>query len=107
MRETSRVDHRVNTCERVRHIARRCEVAHHSAARLRRQHGRAPQQSADLVATLRQLLEQMAADKASAAGERDKRNTHESAPILRRVAKLWSTFETRMHPIGSMTICTG
>ena len=85
MRETGRMDHGVNACERVRHVARRCEVAHHSAARLRRQHGRAAQQNADLIASLWQLLEQMAADEASGAGERNEGDTHASAPTLRRV----------------------
>ena len=103
MREAGRVDHRIDACERVRHVARRCEIADHGADRLRRQYGRAAQQNADLVAALRQLLEQMAADEARGAGERDERDTHESAPTKRRVAKLWSTVETRMHSIDGIT----
>src|SRR6478735_7029910 len=101
VRETGRVDHRINACERIRHVAWRREIAHHGATRLRRQHGRAAQQNADLVAALRQLLEQMPPDEASGTGERNERNTHGSAPTIRQVGNLWSTVETRMLPIAS------
>src|SRR5262249_3637561 len=76
------------------------------AARLWRQHGRTAQQNANLVTTLRQLLEQMAADEASAAGERDKRDPHVGAPTRRRVAKLGGMDEPRMYPSG-IPSCTG
>jgi hypothetical protein len=68
--------------------------------RLRPQHGRAAQKNADLVAALRQLLEQMAA-KPVAPVSATRRILMRGAPS--RVAKPWRTVETRKHSIGGIT----
>ena len=101
VRDAGRVDHRIDAGERRRHVLRPGEIADDGAGRLRRQGGRAPQEHADAIAALRQLAQEMAADEAGGAGQRDERAGHAGSLRPPGAAKRARTSATRTPPAAS------
>ena len=73
VRNAGRVDDRVDAGQGLRHVLRAREVADHRARGLERDRARAAQQHPQAIAALRQLAQQVLADEAGRAGQRDNR----------------------------------
>ena len=82
--------HRVDARERRRHVLWPRQVSHHGAARPRGQLSRAAQEHAHAKARDGQRGEQVAADEAGRAGERDQRPVHAVTVAARGLAKFAS-----------------
>jgi hypothetical protein len=66
------MDHGVDLGKRFRHVVRPGEIADQRARALHRRRARPAQENAQSVATLRQLPQEMLANEAGGAGQRDK-----------------------------------
>jgi hypothetical protein len=73
VRQTCRVDHRIDAGQRLRHVLRAGDIADHRACGRERHRARTAQQHPQAVAALRQLAQQVLADEAGRAGQRDER----------------------------------